>query len=222
MLEIEFRGKSVADAIKKGLLYLGCNEEDVEVKVIRKNSNRLFGLMGTRPAIILISVKNFDKMPLSENHKKICEKAEFVLSQILRKMGVQLNKIKSSFETTNIVAVNITTIENSTVIGKNGQTLDALEHITQIVLNKEFDTKYKVILDCENYRKKQKERLKIITDKAVEYVEQTGKIYYFNHMNSKERKIIQLYLKDNPKVKFFYKGNGTLRKVGIICVNKNY
>jgi spoIIIJ-associated protein len=218
MLEIEFRGKSVADAINKGLLYFGCNKEDVEVKVIRKNSNRFFGIMGTRQAIILISVKNFDKMPLSENHRKICEKAEFVVSQIFRKMGIQLNKIESSFESTNILTVNITTIENSTVIGKNGQTLDALEHITQIIVNKEFDTKYKVNLDCENYRKKQKERLKIITGKAVKYVEQTGKIYYFNHMSAKERKIIQKYLKANPKIKFFSKGNGTLRKVGIIYV----
>jgi spoIIIJ-associated protein len=221
MLEIEFRGKSVADAINKGLVYLGCNKEDIEVKIIRKNSGRFFGLMGTKPAIILISVKNFDKMPFNEKHKRICDKTNFVLSQILCKMGIQLNKIESSFKSTNIIAVNITTIENSTVIGKNGRTLDALEYITQIIVNKELDTKYKVNLDCENYREKQKERLKIVIDKAVEYIEQTGKIYYFNHMNAKERKIVQLYLKDNHKVKFFSKGNGTLRRVGIICASKN-
>ncbi|MDR3281745.1 MAG: Jag N-terminal domain-containing protein, partial [Endomicrobium sp.] len=189
MLKVEFRGKSVDDALNKGLLYLNCNKEDVEIKIVSKGSSKFFGLMGTnKPAIILISVKNSNKTPFNTNHKKTCEKAEFILSQILCKMGIQLNKIESSFRTANIT-INITAIENSFVIGKNGQTLDALEYITQIIVNKEFDTKYKVNLDCKNYREKQKEKLKIITNKAIEYVRQTGKIYYFDRMSAKERKI---------------------------------
>ena len=58
MIELEFKGKSVEEAISKGLVYLGCKKEDIIVKVVSEGSTGLFGQMGTKPAIVLISVED--------------------------------------------------------------------------------------------------------------------------------------------------------------------
>jgi len=65
-----------------------------------------------------------------------------------------------------------------------------LEYLVQIIVNKELNSKLKVDLECENYKRKQKDKLKILTDKAIDYVNRTGKIYRFEPMNAKKRKII--------------------------------
>jgi spoIIIJ-associated protein len=57
MLEIEFKGRNVKDAIDVGLIKLGCNKEDVSIRIVNEGSTGLFGLMGAKPAVVLISVK---------------------------------------------------------------------------------------------------------------------------------------------------------------------
>ena len=134
-------------------------------------------------------------------------------------MNIKLKEIKSSFENDSF-NIEFSVDEGSFVIGKGGQTLDSLEYITQIITNNVLNTKIKVNLDCENYRLKQNERLKVMTDKAIEYVKRTKKIYRFDPMSAKERKIIHTYLKDNPAIESFSEGEGVLRKVGIKLSNK--
>jgi spoIIIJ-associated protein len=58
MIELEFKGKTVEEAISKGLTHLGCKREDVTVKVVTEGSTGLFGQMGTKPAVVLISVED--------------------------------------------------------------------------------------------------------------------------------------------------------------------
>jgi predicted RNA-binding protein Jag len=73
MSEIEFKGKNVAEAIANGLTQLGCNKEDVEIKIVSEGSTGLFGLMGTKPAVVLISVDDSecgDEMFSSSDYKK--------------------------------------------------------------------------------------------------------------------------------------------------------
>jgi spoIIIJ-associated protein len=219
MLEIEFKGKNIKDAIDAGLVKLGCNKEDVSIRIVNEGSTGLFGLMGAKPAVVLISVKkskcNIKTIVNTQvDQNKVCKKAEFFLSGLLNKMTVKFSGIETSFKD-DLININVSTDDSPFVIGKNGQTLNSLEYLTQIVVNKELNSKLKVNLDCENYRRKQKDKLKILIDKAIDYVNRTGKIYYFEPMSAKERKIIHLYLKDNHFVESFSEGTGILRKVGI-------
>lgn len=220
MPEIEMKGKNVEDAIIKGLEAFGCTREQAEIKIVDEGSTGLFGLMGAKPAIVLVSTdsENCTK-PIAVDPKKACQKVETILSDILGKMGIELKNITSSFEN-DAVNVEVTVSDSSFVIGKGGQTLDSLEYVSQIIANNKLESKIKVNLDCENYRLKQNERLKVMTDKAVEYVNRTGKIYRFDPMNAKERKIIHMYLKDNPDIESFSEGEGVMRKVGIKLANK--
>ncbi|MDR1926779.1 MAG: Jag N-terminal domain-containing protein [Endomicrobium sp.] len=222
MPEIESKGKTVADAITDGLFQLGCSKKDAVVKVVSEGSKGLFGLMGAKPAIVLISAdesKCANRVFVDFDPKKVCKRIEHVLAEILTKMNLNYYKIETFFND-NSVNINIMSNNGSFIIGKNGQTLDSLEYITEIIVNREFKSKFKVNLDSESYRRKQIEKLQIIVNKAVEYVNRTGKIYRFDPMSAKERKIIHLYLKDDPSVESFSEGCGMLRKVGIKPADK--
>lgn len=221
MPEIEMTGKNVEEAIKKGLEKLGCTKEQAEIKVLDEGTTGLFGLMGAKPARILISTDNACCKPeaVEVNPKEACKKTEKILADIINKMGLGLKSVKSEFSVDSVNA-EIEAEDSGFVIGKNGQTLDSLEYIAQIIVNNDLNAKIKVNLDCENYRKKQNEKLKVLADKAVDYVNRTGKIYRFDPMNAKERKIIHMYLKNNSKIETFSEGEGVMRKVGIKLAKK--
>jgi spoIIIJ-associated protein len=222
MPEIEMTGKTVEEAIKKGLEKLGCIKEQAQIKVLDEGTTGLFGLMGAKPArILMMTADNAGGLPetAAVNPKEACEETEKILSDIINKMGMDLKKVKAEFNGDSINA-EIETHDSGFIIGKNGQNLDALEYIAQIIVNNALNAKIKVNLDCENYRKKQNEKLKVLADKAVEYVSRTGKIYRFDPMNAKERKIIHIYLKNNPKIETFSEGEGVMRKGGIKLFKK--
>ncbi|MDR3253433.1 MAG: Jag N-terminal domain-containing protein [Endomicrobium sp.] len=163
MPEIEFKGKTVLEAINNGLLQLGCNKEDVEIKIVSEGSKGLFGLMGAKPAVVLISVEEFkynNKIFLKSTPKKICKRAELILTKILSEMNMGFSKIESFFRN-NTVNLNITVTKNSFIIDKSRQTLKALEYIAQIIVNKEFNTAIKVNLDCEITEKNEIKKYKI-------------------------------------------------------------
>lgn len=218
MQEIEVKGKNIEEAIRKGLERLGCAREQAEIKVLDEGTTGLFGLMGAKPARVLISASA--ECParktgaLEVSPEEAVRKTEKVLADILKKMNMGLKKVKASFNTDSVNA-EIEAEESAYLIGKNGQTLDSLEYITQIIVNNDLNSKIKVNLDCEKYRQKQNEKLKVMADKAVEYVSRTGKIYRFDPMNAKERKLIHTYLKNNSKIESFSEGEGIMRKVGI-------
>jgi spoIIIJ-associated protein len=219
--EFEFKGKTVEEAINTGLSKLGCNKEEAVIKIVNDGTTGLFGLMGAKPAVVLISVEkskcNINKddetsKQAGQNEDETRRKLEAFLSGLLGKMNIKFLKVEISFKD-DLINVNISSKDSSFIIGKNGQTLDSIEYLTQIVVNKDFNSRLKVNLDCENYRKKQEDRLKILADKAIDYVKDTGETYYFDPMSAKERKIIHLYLKDNKFVESFSEGEDPLRKV---------
>lgn len=216
MQEIEIKGKNVEEAIRKGLQQLGCTREQAEIKVLDEGTTGLFGLMGAKPARVLITAESAGRKPetAGSGPEQIRRKVEKVLTEILNKMSLGLKSIKTVSGSDSVNA-EIETEESGYMIGKNGQTLDSLEYITQIIVNNNLHSKIKVNLDCEKYRQKQNEKLKVMADKAVEYVKRTGKIYRFDPMNAKERKIIHTYLKDNSQIETFSEGEGIMRKVGI-------
>ncbi|MDR2426416.1 MAG: protein jag [Endomicrobium sp.] len=224
MPEIEMKGKNVEEAIQKGLEKLNCTRNQAEIKVIDEGTSGLFGLMGAKPARILITTKSADckkeEISVEVDAKKACQTVEKILSEIINKMGMCLKSVKTEFNTDSLDA-EIETEESGYVIGKNGQTLDSIEYLTQIIANNILNSKIKVNLDCEKYRQKQNEKLKVLADKAVEYVSRTGKIYRFEPMSAKERKIIHTYLKNNSNIETFSEGEGVLRKVGIKTFQKN-
>ena len=232
MQEIEVSGKNIEEAISSGLKQLNCSKEDVEIKILDEGTTGLFGLMGAKPAKVLLTLKEekaaeeTKKEDVKEDKKKdidfdlACKNTKEHVSKIISMMGININDINvtNDDETVNI---EVSTDSGSLLIGRGGQTLDSLEYVVQLIINNNPNTRVKVNIDTEGYRAKQHEKLKTIILKAIEYVNRTKKIYRFDPMSARERKFIHMYFKNKKEYDTFSEGNGLNRKVGVKLAANN-
>ena len=250
--EMESIGKNVAEAIENGIKKLECSKEDVDIKILDEGSSGLFGLMGAKPARVLLTAKNKskkenkseekiennfsksvnnkmknekdkdkdkDKENIDIDEKLSCKTVINTIKDIVKMMGINIEHIEANCKD-DVVTVDIKTDNSSVLIGRAGQSLDALEYVTQLIVNTNPKTRVKVYLDTDNYRLKQEERLKSVAEKAIEYVKRTKKIYRFEPMPARERKILHTYFKDLGGYETFSEGEGSIKKVGVKLINK--
>lgn len=201
MKTIEITGKTVEEALKSALNELKVTEDKISVEVIDEGSKGLFKLIGARPARIKVTVKR--------DH--IYEAKNF-LRDVLNSMKVKAEiKIK---EENNVVKITLTGPDMGILIGYRGETLDSLQYLVSLVINKDNNTAYKrVVLDTENYRQKREETLKRLADKMANTVRRTGKLIKLEPMNPYERRIIHSALQENPYVETYSEGDEPYRRV---------
>ena len=201
MKVMEITGKSVDDAIKNALSELNVTEDKIEVEVIDEGNKGLFKIIGVKPAKIRVTVK-----------RGYIYEARTFLREVLDAMGIKAEiRIK---EDNDIININLTGPNMGIIIGYRGETLDALQYLISLVINKGHDIEYKrVILDTENYRTKRQETLKRLAEKTAYKVKKNGKSFKLEPMNPYERRIIHSALQDNPFVKTHSEGEEPYRRV---------
>ncbi|SHJ01482.1 spoIIIJ-associated protein [Clostridium amylolyticum] len=205
---IEKTGKSVEEAVKSALSELNLTEDKVEVEVLEEGSKGLFKIIGVKPAKVRIKVKR----------DYIYEAKQF-LRDVLDSMGIKAEiRIKEQEDSINI---NLTGPNMGIIIGYRGETLDSLQYLVSLVVNKGHETEYKrVILDTENYRNKRQETLRRLADKTAYKVKKSGRSFKLEPMNPYERRIIHSALQGNPYVYTFSEGDEPHRRV-VIDLRKN-
>lgn len=143
-----------------------------------------------------------------EDHKAL----DF-LRGITEKMGLSLNlKAKADEET---VYLELEGKDSGTVIGKRGQTLDAIQYLTSLVVNKDSEKYIKVVVDAENYRAKRKKTLEQLANRLAGKVVKTKKYVRLEPMNPYERKIIHATLQQHPNITTKSEGEEPYRRVVI-------
>ncbi len=153
--------------------------------------------------VLLDEVKG---LPAVENHP-----IETFLSEMAEKMGIELSfAVKASDE---LVFVEITGKDTGTIIGKRGQTLDAVQCLASYVVNKDGGKYTRVIIDAENYREKREKTLIALAQRLAGKVERTKRSVTLEPMNPYERKVIHTALQNHPKVKTRSEGKDPYRKV---------
>ncbi|NLM34713.1 MAG: protein jag [Clostridiales bacterium] len=200
---IEMTGKSVEDALKAALAELNVTEDRVEVEVLDEGSKGLFKLIGAKPARIKVKVK-----------KDYVYDAKTFLRDVLNSMGVKAEiRVK---EEDDVLKINLVGPDMGIIIGYRGETLDSLQYLVSLVVNKEQDAEYKrVLLDTENYRAKREETLKRLANKTAYKVRKTGKSFKLEPMNPYERRIIHSALQNDQYVETFSEGEEPYRRVVI-------
>ncbi|ADK17294.1 MULTISPECIES: RNA-binding cell elongation regulator Jag/EloR [Clostridium] len=198
---IETTGKTVEDAFKTALSELKVEEDKVEMEVLDEGNKGFFNIIGTRPAKIRVTVK-----------RDYINEAKTFLRSILDKIKVEAEiEIK---EDKNGIKIYLTGQEMGILIGYRGETLDALQYLVSLVINKNHDTEYKrVVLDTENYRFKREETLKRLARRVAEKVKRTGRIIKLEPMNPYERRIIHSALQNNIYVNTYSEGQEPFRRV---------
>lgn len=114
------------------------------------------------------------------------------------------------------ILIKVDGSDAANLIGRKGQTLDAVQHITESILNKERKPKLRIRVDAGDYLAKREENLVKVALRLAEKVKKSGRSASFSPMPANERRIIHLALKDDPLLRTQSKGSGELRKLVIM------
>ena len=202
---VEKIGKTVDEAVKMALQELNTTEENVEVEVLEEPTKGLLGI-GARPALVRVSVK---EEKIEENK---ADKVNEVISNITSCLGLN---IKSNVEDTpEALKVNLEGENLGLIIGYKGETLDALQLLTNVIINKNGEYK-RIEIDAQNYREKRKETLTALAHKKARDVVKYGRNITLEPMTPYERRIIHTALQDDSKVTTVSIGSEPFRKVVI-------
>lgn len=204
-----FEGKTVEEALDLACRELGLPRERLEFEVISSGSSGVFGL-GIKKARIRVKVLEIEPEKPGE------EKAD--PSKILRELISLLNfdmTVESGREG-DLEVLNMRGKDAGLLIGKQGQTINALQYLLNKMLSKVAGEKMSVVLDCEGYRERRKSYLTEMAVRLKERVKKTGKPSYTDLLNAADRRIIHLTLQSDPVVKTKSIGEGLLKKV-VVC-----
>lgn len=252
MKSVEKTGKTVDNAITDALIELGATTDQVEIQVLERGSKGFLGF-GAKNARVRVALKELsetqdspysaeedvlDDQPeeaIKEPEKVIKEdvkspanieeaiiNAKDFLNSVLTEMGLQV-----TLDTKVVgdrVYINISGEKMGVVIGKRGDTLDALQYLTNIVVNKGHSGYVKIMLDTENYRNRREETLKKVAYKFAKKASQTKRPVILEPMNPYDRRIVHAALQDSKTIKTHSEGKEPFRRVVITPVysNKTY
>lgn len=196
---IETEGKTTEEALAHALEKLDVSREQVSVKVIHEATKGILGL-GTKLAKIRATVKG-----------EISSTPETVVHELLSRMGVE-----AEIETRIIdgrVHLIVSADTPGLLIGRHGQTLNAIEYLVNCMLNKASLVKKRVFVDTEGYRERRETLLVDLAYRTAAKVKQTNLEVVLNPMTPQDRRIVHVTLQSDNSVRTYSRGEGTLRCV---------
>lgn len=205
---VEKKGKNVDEAIQAALAELGCGINEVEIEIVDEGSKGLLGLIGSKPATVKVTRKEADP----------AEDARQVVEELLGKMKIDYQIDTVSAEQGS-VRINIIGEDMGLLIGRKGETLNALQYIAGLMINRQRGERIRLILDVEDYRKKREESLESLAIRLSEKVKDTQKNVVMRPMSSQERRIVHTALQEDPQVVTYSMGDEPNRKV-VIALKK--
>ena len=179
----------------------------------RKNKNRNEKKSGEHKRDLAESSLNIEVVDKSKLQDVEEHEALDFLKDITEKMGLNLGfSVKAGDD---VVYIDMDGKDSGTIIGKRGQTLDSIQYLTSLVINKDRDKYIKVVIDAENYRAKRQKTLEQLANRLAAIVVKTKKYVRLEPMNPYERKIIHATLQQNPDVSTRSEGEEPYRRVVI-------
>ncbi|MBU3190055.1 protein jag [Clostridium bowmanii] len=198
---IEIMGKNVEDAINNALKELKVTRDKVKIETLDEGSKGFLNIIGVKPAKVRVTVKRDSSY-----------EAKNFLMEVLQSMSMKAEvKLKDE---NNEIRIDLIGPNMGLLIGYRGETLDSLQYLVSLVVNKNHDEEYKrVILDTENYRAKREETLKRLASKIAYKVRVSGRVLKLEPMNPYERRIIHSTLQNDSYVYTFSEGEEPYRRV---------
>lgn len=205
---IEKSAKTVDEAITEALIELGTTSDNVDIEVLEKGSSGIFGLFSSKLAKIRVTKKcNYEEV-VTEFLESV-----FDAMNISARITVDYDESKSNLD------IELKGNNMGILIGKRGQTLDSLQYLVSLVVNKVSDNYVRVKLDTENYRERRKETLETLAKNLSHKVKKTNKRIKLEPMNPYERRVIHSTLQNDKFISTFSEGDEPYRKVVITPKN---
>ena len=201
---IEVSAKTVDDAITEACQKFTVTSDKLEYEVIEEGKSGLLGI-GAKPAIIKVRVKSS-----VEDKAKDFLKDVFAAMNLTVVVDVKYNEDESTMD------VDLSGDEMGILIGKRGQTLDSLQYLVSLVVNKDTENYIRVKVDTENYRKRRKETLENLAKNISYKVKRTKRPVSLEPMNPYERRIIHSALQNDRYVTTYSEGDEPFRHVVVV------
>ncbi len=233
MQYVEFTGKTVEEAIEKGLKELGVTEENADIRVLEEGKKKLFNAIKAR---VEIAVKTSDTEETecslkTEKTEQIKAVSAPVLSENATDGERTVAFLEGLFELLHITActelvsegekveINVTAANTTSIIGKHGAMLDAIQTLAGAVANTGREEYKRVVVDCENYRENRENTLQTLAENLAQKAIRIGKKVQLEPMNPYERRIIHAALSQREGVKTESEGKEPNRYIVIIPDN---
>jgi spoIIIJ-associated protein len=218
MENLEICGKTVEEATRKALTQLNVGLAEVEITVLNAGRSGILGL-GAEEAKISVSLL---KPELVEDSEAL-EVAKKILQNLLSKMGVQASiSVKrpntgiNGDEEPDPVVLNIEGGDPGVLIGRRGQTLDALQYIVRLILSRQTKSRIPIIVDVEDHKQQRYEDLRTLALNIAAQVKASKRSFRLEPMPAFERRIIHLTLAGDPELTTESIGEGESRKVVVM------
>ncbi|MCA0972344.1 protein jag [Halobacillus litoralis] len=201
MKQITATGTTMDEAVESALEQLQTSKENVDVHVIDEGKKGFLGF-GSKPYIVQVSIR---KNPVQD--------AEYFIQDVAAQMGAPVT-IKTDVKDRDIT-MELESDKVAMLIGKRGQTLNSLQYLAQLVINRESDQFFTVMLDAEGYRGRRRETLQNLAERLADKAVRTGKEVRIEPMPSYERKVIHAVLQQQKEVETYSDGREPRRFVVI-------
>ena len=206
----EYKGKTVEEALTAAAAELSATSAELDYEVIEKGSTGFLGI-GSKPAVIRARKKDTFLDDINTYLHDL-----FKAMKLEAKCEVDFNKEDGTMN------IEVSGPEMSVIIGKRGQTLDALQYLISLYVNKKSESYVRVKLDTENYRARRRDTLEHLAKNIASKVKKTRRPVTLEPMNPYERRIIHSALQNDRYVETRSEGEEPYRKVVIALRRGNY
>lgn len=201
---IEVSAKTISDAITEACQKLTVTSDKLEYEVVEEGSAGFLGI-GSKPAVIKARVKS-----------SVEDTAKDFLKDVFEAMKLAVIVNVKYDEADNSMDIDLSGDEMGVLIGKRGQTLDSLQYLVSLVVNKNVDNYIRVKVDTENYRQRRKETLENLAKNIAYKVKRTKRPVSLEPMNPYERRIIHSALQNDKYVTTHSEGDEPFRHVVVV------
>jgi spoIIIJ-associated protein len=219
MRSIQKSARTVDEAIESALQELGLPREAVVVDVLEEGNKGFFGLLGGKLASVLVTVKETE-LEMDENDEPTVSQAEKIarakqfLEGVLERLEVAA-EVQEVEQEDGTILFEISGANLGLLIGRRGQTLDALQYLTSIAANKGDSDWLRIVLDAAGYRKRREETLQQLALKMAERAKTQQKRFYLEPMSALERRIVHMALADDDDIETHSEGEDPNRRIVI-------
>ena len=198
---IEISAKTVDEAITEALVKLGTTSDRIEYEIVEKGNNGFLGI-GRKDAVIKVR----KKYSVNDDIKDF-------LNKVFEAMDLKVEIVMTAEENSNVINVDLKGDDMGVLIGKRGQTLDSLQYLTNLAVNKNAESFVKVKIDTEDYRKRRRETLENLAKNIAYKVKRTKRPVSLEPMNPYERRVIHSALQNDKYVTTHSEGDEPFRRV---------
>jgi spoIIIJ-associated protein len=231
MKSVETEGKTIEDAVQKACEQLGASRDDLEIEVLANSSSGFLGI-GAKKAQIRATRrepvpretpaaprKEEPRADTAGENEEIVESARKTTRDILALLDMKV-EIEAREEAERIL-LNIKGDGSGILIGRKGQTLDALEYLINKIVHRGAEDKKRIALDTENYRSRREDSLRQLAQRLAEKAKKQGRPVTISPMNAHDRRIVHLALQEDKTLRTRSTGTGPYRRLIITPEKKS-